>query len=306
MDLVITASMKEWTYGAEHELGDWDQRKGLPRGHKMDVRDVTCMNSNGIAADPKGKLWPYGGEINTPPTDTIVGQIECLDEIRALHPEAGINHRSNLHVHVRVPGLREDLAALKRVAAFNEKWLRQVLPIVEPIPKPLNAMTDEAQGEMRRWRRRKVSHHTVLVKTRTERMLAASTVEEFFRAEVPISKAGVPLWHCQPRAAVNLRQLLETDTVEFRHFPGTLNGVSLNAALHWAEYWLQLALGESEEIEVADNARKFWASAVNIPFPEYVHWKEVRYRATCHDGTNSPQTIANNIRAIQEDRFDEH
>jgi hypothetical protein len=59
----MTVSMKGWTYGAEHELGDWDQRKGLPYRHKMDVRDVTCMNSDGIAADPKGKLWPYGGEI---------------------------------------------------------------------------------------------------------------------------------------------------------------------------------------------------------------------------------------------------
>jgi hypothetical protein len=53
-------------------------------------------------------------------------------------------------------------------------------------------------------------------------------------------------------------------------------------------------------------AEHFWGQAINIPFPEYVHWKEVRYRATCHDGTLSAQQIADNIRAIQEGRFDEH
>jgi Putative amidoligase enzyme len=301
----MAVSMKGWTYGAEHELGDWDQREGLPYAYKMDVRDVTCMNSDGIAADPKGKLWPYGGEINTPARNSIADQVQCLVKILERHPNATVNHRSNLHVHVRVPGLREDLKALKRVAAFNDRWLKDVLPIIEPIPKPLNQPTNESQGAMRRWRRRKVSHHTVLVPKRTERMLAADTVDEFFRAEVPISKAGVPLWHCQPRAAVNLRQLLETDTVEFRHYPGTLNTVELHAALTWATIWMEMALQTDKD--PIWHAQRLWERIYKpIPFPEYIHWKEVRYRATCHDGTNSAQQIADNIRAIQEGRFDDH
>jgi hypothetical protein len=158
---------------------------------------------------------------------------------------------------------------------------------------------------MRRWRRRCVSHHTVLVRARTERMLAAQTADDFFRAEVPASRDGRPLWHCQPRAAVNLRQLLETDTVEFRHFPGTLEPQRLKDALYWAKMWLEMALeGDPDPVR---HARRVWEGALRpIPFPDYVHWREVRYRATCHDGTVPRDQIATNIRAIQEGRFDAH
>ena len=77
----MTVQMTGWTFGAEHELGDWDQRNGLPTGFKMDTRDITVMNSNGIAADPKGRSYSFGGEINTPPTDTIEGQGAALEEL---------------------------------------------------------------------------------------------------------------------------------------------------------------------------------------------------------------------------------
>lgn len=291
--------MKGWTYGAEHELGDWDQRKGLPSGFKMDRRDITCMNTRtGIAADPSGKMYPYGGEINTPPTDTVEGQLDALAQICASHPEATINHRSNLHLHIRVPGLCDDLPALKRIARYNSLHLRELLARVEPIPQPSAVEypnPEELAGAKRRAKRRRVSHQTVLTTKRTEGMLATTTTEEFFRKEVPADRQGNPLWHCQPRAAVNLRQLRETDTIEFRHFPGTLEPESLRQGFIWCQNYLTAALD--------DTPPALWVpNVVYFPlFPVYVHWRECNYRLTCHDGTVSRTDILANIQKIEEE-----
>jgi len=113
-----------------------------------------------------------------------------------------------------------------------------------------------------------------------------------------MDKVGRPLWHFQPRAAVNLRQLRETDTIEFRHFPGTLDIAELTISFEWCAHYLECAL-------VGHNPINTWVGWNGFPkFPKYVHWMECRYRATCHDGTLSKAEIVENIKLIEEGRFD--
>ena len=297
---------KGWTYGAEHELGDWDRRKGIPPSFGIDERDVTMVNSNGIAVDPKGKMYPFGGEFNTPPTHSPEGQAEALKIIKAMHPEAVVNYRSNLHIHIHIPGLSEDLEKLKSLGRFNCLWARKVLPLVEPIPEPTEEeyATEEAyQGARRRWRRRRKSHHTVLSPQRVTRQLQAKTVQEFHDFGVPWSKEGKPLPFCQPRCAINVRQLLETDTIEFRHFPGTLDPEELLTCVEWCRDYLQCW-------KAGKNPRShFHMHYLYRKFPEflpYVHWMEVRYRATCHDGHVPKGDIATHISAILEEDMNEY
>lgn len=300
-----TLDTREWTFGAEHELGDWDRQQGPPPGMGVDRRDVTCMNNNGIAADPLAKSWLWGGEINTVPTRCIEGQVIQLRQIKEMHPGVTVNHRSNLHVHIRVPGLSEDLAALKRIALFGQRVLPRVLGHIEPLPRPAFQLTDgnaEHEGAMRRWRRRRVSHQTILTKDREARRQGADTVAEFHRLTAPLDKSGQPLHHLQPREAVNLRQLMETDTVEFRHFPGTLDEDRLRRAIEWCVCYMVAALGD-EDNPILTLASE-WGQI--IPWPEYVHWKEVRYRATCHDGKLKRDEIECNISRILKGEFDAH
>lgn len=258
------------------------------------------VNSDGIAVDPRARYTDRGGELNTRPTETPEGQVEVLEEFLRLNPGTTVNYRSNLHVHVRVPGLAHDLSALKRLAAFNEKWLRRVLGLVEPIPRPLREeyLSDEQyKGAMRRYRRRRRSHHTVLPTNRTHGQLAATSVQEFLEAEVPRGKAGKPLWHCQPRAAVNVRQLRETNTIEFRHFPGTLDPEELLTCVEWCRDYLHLALsasGSPVDLYWAQYARRAWPQ-----FRPYVHWMEVRYRATVLDGSIPRKEALRNIDQIR-------
>lgn len=305
-----------WTYGTEHEWGDIPRLQPLPEGYGWDTKDCTIVNSNGIANDPLGRLYAFGGEINTPPTDSIYGQVDCLERLKRLYPMAVTNYRSNMHLHVRVPGLEEDLAALKRWARYNAYWLPRILGAVEPIPAPRRGQfTRELDylGARRRYNRRKRSHHTILAPGRLALQLAATTPEEFFAAEVPRSKAGAVMWHAQPRAAVNLRQLRETRTVEFRHFPGTLNADELLQCLQWVKHYTLCAL-----LAVWDEPAQVdpWASflpgasllktTMGFPaFPEYQHALEIRYRATCFDGTVPREQIVRNIKAIEDGTFND-
>ena len=276
----------------------------MPEGFGEDRRDVTVMNNNGIAADPKGRAYDWGGEINTPPSDTPCGQVDALRTILSMHPGATVNHRSNLHVHIRVPGLRDDLASLKQIARYNAANLKIALSLVEPIPAPTRfeyADFIQYTGAVRRYKRRLRSHHMTLSGSRTMRQLAAQSSFEFFSAEVPVSAGGKPQWHLGIRTAINLRQLQETDTIEFRHFPGTLNADELLTCVEWCRDYLDAALHTGERAQALFN--RLYRTRRFPKFPQYIHALEERYRATCHDGTLTAEQIAKNIVCILGGKF---
>lgn len=288
------------SYGAEHEWADHPLDREPPPGFGRDVKDITIVNSNGIANDPKGKAYRFGGEFNTPPTDSIEGQVGCLEQLRETYPEATINYRSNLHLHVRVPGLKEDLQALKLFQAHIHEHLPEVLAnVIEPIPAPmvmfdavpkdsLYSGTEWLEGAKRRFRRRRVSHQCFLTEKRLALQAQATTVERWFELEVPQSEAGKPLWHLQPRLCVSLRQLLQTDTIEFRHFPGTMSSNQLRVALNWVHDYTMHAL---EGLSIKHLAMSY--EGFNLPrFLPYHHDVECGYRATVHDGTVTPADMS--------------
>lgn len=297
--------MKDWTYGAEHEWADWPLDRVLPRGFEYNRADYSIVNSTGVANDPTRRAYRFGGELNTPPTD-LSGQLAVMEALKKHYPEAVVNYRSNLHIHIRVPGLRDSLKLLKRLAQYNADNLPRILPIIEPIKLvAVGCLSDEAlEGLARRQKRCRVSHHTVLVPARLERQLAARTTTEFFEAEVPRTAVlGKPMWHAQPRAAVNVRQLLQTDTIEFRHFPGTMDFAELNTALTWCREYLYAAL-----IDGTDAGELYNDHFAGFRFPTfapYYHYLENRYRATVHDGTLKLAEIRQNIGQIETGQFDE-
>jgi hypothetical protein len=281
-----------WTYGAEHELADWDARLVLPGGYARSP-DHTIVNSNGIAAQPNPSVYPYGGEINTPPDEYPSLQADRIDAIKAQFPNARVNHRSNLHVHVRVPGLRDNLGLLKRVQQCIHEQLPKVLPELEPIPK------GATPAEQKRARRRRVSHQTFLTRSRLAGQLKADTVEEFFEREVPKSKSGAVMWHAQPRVCVNLRQLLQTNTIEFRHFPGTLDRDRLLSCILWCRDFLRYALRDRNIVEL-------WGQYRGHTFPKFTDQPlqfderlEIGYQATASNIGLTREEILENITAIK-------
>lgn len=294
---------ESWTYGAEHELADWcvTQFRTTGAAYSHNNKDYTIVNNNGVANDPKLRVYKFGGEINTRPTGTILEQCAILSDIKKDHPEAAVNYRSNLHIHICVPGLASDIESLKKLQAYIHVHLPKVIGLVEPIPVPRSdeyPNPEHLKGAQKRYKRRKKSHQTFLPEQRVKSQMTARTLDEFFELEVPKSKTGAVMWHAQSRCCVNLRQLLQTGTIEFRHFPGTLSEEELYQSLNWCKRFLYFALNEPKK-DINDLVKDF--PFHRLPrFAMYNHNLERGYLLTCHDGTVPLPAIKKNIQLILE------
>lgn len=249
-----TFSTDTFSYGVELEYGNCWRGVELPDGAEWNVLDNTCVSSTGIANDPQGKIYEYGGEINTRPTDTIIEQVEHIQLINKVltagRTAPVVNYRSNLHIHVRVPGLHEDLEALKRLLRYVTTYQQQAFDIVEtiPTPDPKVLKPEVYKWAKKRMNRRKTSHQHTLSEKRVQAMLAATTPLEFYHEHAHKDAKGNPAWFQCPRAGINLRQLFEhTNTIEFRHFPGTLDATEMESAITWCHYFIDAALNYDDK-----------------------------------------------------------
>ena len=294
-------SCEGWSYGVELEYGNSYRFCELPDGANWNGKDNTCVSSTGIANDPDGKLYKYGGEINTKPTYSIVDQIEHIKEINSkLNPPPLVNYRSNLHIHIRVPGLKDDLESCKKLLRYIDKYQQQSFDIVETIPVPdKNTLLPEVyEWELKRMKRRLKSHQYKLPVNRVNAMLAANTTQEFFEEHAPLTDKG-RMWYFSPRAGINLRQMWEeTDTIEFRHFPGTLDMKEMESCIRWCKNFLYHALFDDDV-----SPHEFYMSDLyEYKFPKFQPYEfecEQIYQWTNFD-TNNKKDIAKRLNGLRE------
>lgn len=290
--------VNEFSFGVELEYGDSYRRSVLPVGANWNDKDNTCVSSTGIANDPTGELYAYGGEINTKPTFSIEEQIQHIESInKLLNPTPVVNYRSNLHIHVRVPGLSDNLAECKRLLSYIDAYQQQAFDIVETIPVPSkNTLEPEVyEWALKRMKRRQRSHQYKLPENRVQAMLGASTTQEFYEEHAPLTEKG-RMWYFSPRAGINLRQMWEeTNTIEFRHFPGTLSMVEMESCIRWCREFLNAALNTGETpLEIYLNG--YW----KFPkFAEYEYETEQLYQWTNFD-TNNKKDIAKRLDALRQ------
>jgi hypothetical protein len=255
--------LKNPTFGMELEFGDvW--RTELPTGLSWNEKDYSIVSSTGIANDPKGRAYRRGGEINSVPTNSVAEQLEMFELLIKQHPEAAINHRTNLHLHVCVPGLSENLPALKKLLSYIDANQSAIYDAIEPIPVPLRGdyLSEEAyKGAMKRYKRRKVSHQYKVPEARVAEAMQATTVREFFDAHSKLQADGKRAYGLTTRAGINLLQLQETDTVEFRHFTNTLDIKKLASCFVWVSKFIEGALNNATVPELL--------SAYAYDFPEF-------------------------------------
>jgi hypothetical protein len=281
----------EWSFGAEHEWGDARLGTPLPEGNAWNDKDYTCVATCGVANDPRNEFYPFSGEINTVPTRTVEEQGAVLTSLiealkRGGSPDPVVNYRSNLHFHVRVPGLREDLGALRRILRYHERWIDDTYRLVEPIPHPTAEEFPDPERlawARKRERRRYKSHQNRFPQDRVKEMLSpeVTTPWEFRIAHYPWG--GNPLRRLQyaySRTGINIYQLWEpSETIEFRHWPGTLDPSQINDALEWCARWLDAALNHPDD----ESPEDIWASRAgwNLPsFPAYDYAAERVYTWT--------------------------
>ncbi len=266
------------TYGLELEWADVDRRIEIPEDlGSWDTQDYTIVNSNGRANDPTGR-YPIGGEINTKPTSTPMEQAHIAFQLAELLKPT-INYRCNLHVHVAVPGLAEDVNLMKQVALYFRENEKFVFSVVEPIPKPTKedyADPEELKGAMKRYRRRLFSHHYSLPEERFAELMRASYPTDIYASHAPLSASGLRLFHIAPRPAMNLRSLFKNGTIEFRHFPGTADWIEIESAVSWCKSFVTAAITDQTPAKDLYESRDW----IFPQFRPYNHKLEVGYQET--------------------------
>lgn len=123
----MTYNKEIFTWGCEIEWGDIRRDVEIPEElgtweycetDVVNIRDPYKF----VACDPLGIDPPVGGEINTKPTRTIDQQLVNIDKLIHIFekeecpPTDGCTNE--LHIHVHVPGLKDDIDALKRLTQY--------------------------------------------------------------------------------------------------------------------------------------------------------------------------------------------
>ena len=240
-------TLGKFTYGVELEWSDVDRRVELPKHCGVwDKDDATLVNSDGRANDPTLKKNFYGGEINTRPTDTIEEQGAIVQELKDLLDPVSY-YRANLHVHVGVEGLNQDLDLLKQVFqyardneefVYNEMLFREV-PTAEQFPdKDDLKLALNFNRQQNYWAKQRVPEN------RAQDVLNSTDPRNFYDCFFQYNeKLGRRLYHigiC--RAGINVRALFKYNTVEFRVFPGTTDPEQVMEALRFADEFIKAAL----------------------------------------------------------------
>lgn len=224
------------TFGCELEIADADTSIVLPPGNTWCDKDGSIANSNGTGNDPKHQLNRYGGEIQVRPRQSPEELLYEVLEIYTLLGRVSFNYTTNLHVHIRVPGLRDDLYALKNIADYVHRYGKSMYQLIDPNHVPASREYPDSKaltGAMKRYKRRERSHHYMLAQHTVQAMMAARTVDYFVRSMIPHNDEGRPLTHLFTRPGVNLASLWRHDTIEFRFFTMSHDPNKLLSAFQW-------------------------------------------------------------------------
>lgn len=291
--------MNEWTYGIELEWPDIDVRKSLPQGWEWSRTDYTVVNSDGVANDPKHEIVLRGGELNSPPA---YSPYDLADQVgsMAIRMKPGENYRSNTHIHVRIPGLEDDLPAVKLIADNMREYLPDVINVFDDLLPLLDSVhvrtPDELAGAIARRRHSKRSRHHFTSQTRHDMRMQAGTLEEFLEYEVPRAKNGRPCWALAAREAVNLRSLRKHGTIEFRCFAGSRNFEEIEAAANLCKDLLTVCL--SDHATEGDFSDAVDAYLTNLPKQlSYDHRLEMGWEYTNFQH-NDRETVRSRLREM--------
>ena len=298
-------TLSNFTYGLELEWSDVDRRIELaPHLGKWNKDDATLVNSNGMANDPTLKKTHLGGEINTRPTDSIQEQVEITRELKQLLDPVSY-YRANLHVHVGVEGLKEDLDKLKQLFQYtldNQNYIFfEMLPRVAPTAEQYPNKDDlklavNFNRQQNYWAKQGVPPN------RAEDVLKATTPKEFYDAHFMWNeKLGRRLYHigiC--RAGINVRAIFKHGTTEFRIFPGTTDPEQVRDCLEFARQYMEAALYNPTRTAKEIYESREW------DFPE---WQEFRvdlergFLATKHKYMDYPDPNIAYRRKKEEERL---
>ena len=269
-----------FTYGAEIEWGDIDRTKNIPPHlGNWEHAETDIVNIHPpyryIACDPLGLEPPMGGEINTKPTKTWQEQVDRVMEIYDLFVTAGDNPSASCvnhgHIHVFVPGLKDDVAALKRLVSYIKANQTDTIEAcyqfhetseMKQVPGAKMYLKFDGGREMPDYM--------------CDNIINLATDFNHFIKLHAAGKDGVSMG--RPfRYAINTYCMKHTGTIEFRCFRSTTKREELESQFRFAEKFIDAALngGPSVKEILAEGNYTFPPFKWNID--EYFGWDNTKY-----------------------------
>lgn len=257
------------------EIGEWD----------FCERDIvnTLYPYRGVAADPLGVRPPVGGEVHVPPGRTVAEAVHNVQKLFEWLGAQGAPYTASpsspLHVHVRVKGLRDDLAALKRLVAYLKRHQHYLIERVwaykkEPRMSRFNAyyLRNDGGKPMPDW-----MADNILEK--------AESFEDLMRLHCRGKDGETKI---RPsRYCVNLYTLGKIDTIEVRLFHATVDIKQIEECVIFSKLLIEDAI--SEEMEVVPELLR----CCEFNFPPFVYDHELMegWEATRHPQSRAAKKV---------------
>lgn len=271
---------KDFTWGYEIEWGDIDRRLEIPEHlGSWEFAETDIVNIHEpfkyVACDPLGEEPYMGGEVNTKPTATWEEQVERILEVKKIFDDAGnqpsascVNHG---HLHVFVPGLKDDLDSLKKLITYIKA---NQADTIEACYQYYDA------GSMKKAKGAKMylkyDGGREMPEYMCDNIVNLATDFDHFIKLHAAGKDGVSMG--RPfRYAINTYCMKHTGTIEFRCFRSTTDRKQIEDQFKFAEKFIDAALNDGPSV-------KEILAEYDYDFPpfiwdlnEYVGWEKTKH-----------------------------
>jgi len=270
----------KFTYGMEIEWGDVPRSFSIPEElgtWEFSERDIINLREpyQYVCADPLGEDPPFGGEINTKPTKTWQEQVHRYFELQRIFIEAGhtptVGVTAHSHIHCRVPGLRNDIAALKRLTKYIKENQATAIDHVYGYFEH-NQMKGAKGAKMYL----KYDGGRPMPDYMSDNIINLATDFESFIKMHAAGKDGVSMG--RPfRYAINMYALKHIDTVEFRLFRGTLRRVELESCFRFVKDFLDAGLNDGPSVQELIEENNYVFPPMMWDLNQFIGWEKTKH-----------------------------
>lgn len=270
----------DFTYGMEIEWGDVPRSFSIPEqlgSWEYSERDIVNLRApyQYVCADPLGVEPPMGGEINTKPTRTWQGQVNRYFEIKQMFNDEGydptVGVTAHTHIHCRIPGLRNDIDALKRLTKYIKENQAAAIDHVYGFFEH-NQMKGAKGSKMYL----KFDGGRPMPDYMSDNIINLATDFDSFIKMHAAGKDGVSMG--RPfRFAINMYALKHIDTVEFRLFRGTLDRTELESCFRFVEDFLDAALNDGPSVNELISEKNYKFPPMQWDLAQFIGWGNTKH-----------------------------
>jgi hypothetical protein len=271
---------KNFTWGFEIEWGDISRDLVIPEHlGKWEYAETDIVNLNGdyrgLACDPLGLEPPVGGEVNTKPTKTWQEQVDRIFDIYNVFERNGdsptascVNHG---HLHVYVPGLKDDIESLKRLVKYIQENQHVVIDRCYQFQQDSNMSRSKTAKTYLKWDGGRPMPDYMCANI----INLANNFEDFIRLHAA-GKDGVSMG--RPfRHAINTYCMKHTGTIEFRCFRSSIKRKEIEDSFKFVEKFIDAALNGGPDVQEILMNDKYTFPEFKYDHEMYLAWEKTKY-----------------------------